>query len=53
MGVVADCNSGAMAASLPAERLAGPHATTRSVRSVGDLVQRCGYGVASGRTLTA
>jgi hypothetical protein len=28
---VADCNSGAMAASLPAERLAGPRAATRSV----------------------
>jgi hypothetical protein len=29
--VVADCNSGAMAASLPAERLAGLQAATCSV----------------------
>jgi hypothetical protein len=52
-GVVADCNSGAMAASLPAERHSRP-ALRNALRVIcGRVVQRCRYGVASGRTLTA
>jgi hypothetical protein len=52
-GVVADCNSGAMAASLPGATRPTRLPSRQPPRLPRCLLRRCGYGVAPGRTLAA